>query len=235
MTGMAHEVAGATTMSSSADRSMMLPPTEHRRTTSSSALYVFNTPRSLLLPHDAKSADEQFLHPLAADKAAGIMGGASGSNSLARAVDAFDEEDEAGIMLLCGTIVHAADLSSQTLPFELATPWGRRIAQEFISQGEKEKAAGLKVTTPIWKDDKSFYAGQSFFCRTFVIPLWKAVCAVMPELNARVEILEANKKRYDEMVIELSSSASKPSSPRPPMEGVKVSPTAASSGANKST
>lgn len=158
----------------------------HRRSTSSSGAYVFDPPRPFV--RGGLDAESQFA-------------------SESPAVDAFDPEDDAGILLLCGSIVHAADLSSQTLPFDLATPWGRAISREFLAQADVERSLGLKESVPIWRDDRSFYAGQSFFCRQLVLPLWKAVGGFMPEIAPRIANIEANRRRYDEIVTGLARAA----------------------------
>lgn len=43
-------------------------------------------------------------------------------------------------------VVHAADISNGSRPFEIAKRWGERIFKEFFSQGDKEKALGLEVS-----------------------------------------------------------------------------------------
>jgi high affinity cAMP-specific and IBMX-insensitive 3',5'-cyclic phosphodiesterase 8 len=164
------------------------PELGHRRSTSSSGAYVFDAPRALLRPGEG-TVEAQL----------------ASAAPHALAVDAFDPDDEVGRLLFCGAVVHAADLSSQTLPMDLAVPWGRRIAAEFLAQGRLEQERGLKVSVPLWTDDKSFFAGQSYFCRQIVAPLWKAVACVMPEMAVRVDNVERNRVEYDKVVERLAT------------------------------
>lgn len=44
------------------------------------------------------------------------------------------------------SLVHAADISNPTRPFDVAQLWSQRIVSEFFQQGDKEKALGVEVT-----------------------------------------------------------------------------------------
>ncbi len=112
-------------------------------------------------------------------------------------IAAFDAEDLEARLMLCETIVHTADLSSQTFPFHLAETWGRRLSEEFKNQARLEAEAGVKVSVPVFSSDVDFYKSQLFFCKKILLPLFVPVAELMPELQDRLDTLLSNCEEYD--------------------------------------
>lgn len=112
-------------------------------------------------------------------------------------IAAFDAEDLEARLMLCETIVHTADLSSQTFPFHLAESWGKRLSEEFKNQARLEAEAGVKVTVPVFSSDVDFYKSQLFFCKKILLPLFVPVAELMPELQDRLDTLLSNCEEYD--------------------------------------
>ena len=47
---------------------------------------------------------------------------------------------------LLRAVVHAADISNPTKPFNIAMKWSERIIKEFFAQGDKERELGFPIT-----------------------------------------------------------------------------------------
>jgi len=122
------------------------------------------------------------------------------------AFDAFFEKPE-GKSLLVRSIVHASDLSGQTLKIEFAEDWGRRITAEFSAQAEVERSMGLTVSVPVCNSEADFCKSQVFFIRQIVLPLWRGLAELLPELHVRVDALEHNVEHYEKAVKKLSGTA----------------------------
>lgn len=108
--------------------------------------------------------------------------------------------NESGKLLLCKSMLHAADLSGQTLPMSLASDWGRRVVREFSLQAKVEAEHALPPTVPVITNELEFYKSQTFFIGKIVAPLWRAIVVVMPELKERCDNMEANKRAYEIMI-----------------------------------
>lgn len=109
-----------------------------------------------------------------------------------------------GKSLLVRTIVHAADLSSQTLKQEFAEDWGRRITEEFTAQAGVERLKNLPVSVPVCNTELEFYKSQVFFIRQIALPLWRGVAELLPETAVRVDGLIRNADAYESKAKRLS-------------------------------
>lgn len=72
----------------------------------------------------------------------------------------------------CLACTCSADLSGQVLETPLALEWGRRILEEFRTQGELEAAADLPVTTLVSNDLETTAKGQHFFVARVRVYVW---------------------------------------------------------------
>lgn len=96
--------------------------------------------------------------------------------------NAFNAAIDADRQMFVNTIVHAADLSAQTLSTRIAVQWELRISQEFMQQAEKERAAGIPVAPfmqslndPCVRNDQ-----QVKFIDFVLSPWWQPVSALFP-------------------------------------------------------
>lgn len=96
--------------------------------------------------------------------------------------------------LMLKLIIHAADLSGQALPLEIARQWGSRIIQEFRSQAEKEKSLGLSVA-PFMENlttERNTTNLQVNFINFVLLPLWRPWTDSMTNLAFYLDSLETN-------------------------------------------
>ena len=113
----------------------------------------------------------------------------------------FDVSSQTSRRELMKCMAHAADISSQQLPFELAKVWSDRCIAEFINQAEEEKLNGYPVT-PFMTDldtKEQQCRAQMGFITHVVSPLWSAVAVCFPAVLERCDQLKQNHDQYAEM------------------------------------
>ncbi len=85
-------------------------------------------------------------------------------------INLWDEKD-----ILLQLILHTADISNPFRVPRLATLWGELVTQEFIQQGDKERALGMQVTPTCDKDIVVVSTSQLRFAKWFVkVCGWRA-------------------------------------------------------------
>mgnify|MGYP002385948493 CR=1 FL=1 len=106
-------------------------------------------------------------------------------------------------------LLHAADLSGQVTSWPVASAWSDRIVLEFRSQAQMEVAAGVPYTQHMHNIDTAADCAelQSGFCDYVLAPMWRALADVFPALSVRVAVLEANSRRYKEIIAEERAAA----------------------------
>jgi hypothetical protein len=126
----------------------------------------------------------------------------------------FDVTSTSSRRDLVGHIVHAADLSGQALPLELAKVWGDRCLAEFIHQAKQEKLNGYPVTEfmAALETDLQCTRAQVGFVGNIVLPLWTALSTCYPALALRCCQAQSNHDYYAHRIqLEMASQESKES------------------------
>ena len=91
-------------------------------------------------------------------------------------------------------MVHAADVSTQTRPFDVAVEWTILLFEEFFHQGDMEKEQGMTVSFLCDRETTQIAQSQPGFVNFILAPLFATVSEVMPELKQ----LEINAKENAE-------------------------------------
>ncbi|EGR33315.1 hypothetical protein IMG5_056380, partial [Ichthyophthirius multifiliis] len=83
-------------------------------------------------------------------------------------------ESENDKKLMCGFIVHVADLTGPTKKFELAKQWSLRICEEFTLQVQDEQKLGIPVTSYLLGLDQLEIISkqESNFYKIIILPLY---------------------------------------------------------------
>ena len=102
-----------------------------------------------------------------------------------------------GILLLCRVLVHGADLSNPTKPFQEAQAWARRVRKEFNAQIEVELSKDLPVLPFFAPDDYSMSKNEISFGTFVCLPMWKLVGDVLPELAFLAKRIEKNISEWE--------------------------------------
>jgi hypothetical protein len=115
--------------------------------------------------------------------------------------------DDTHRIFVLDAIVHLADLSGPTKPWELSKTWSARVLKEFYEQGDQERALGIPME-PLNDGSKVNVAkGQKGFISYVVAPLWAIWedfhLAGFPEDRAKcipVQNMEDNVAKWEAMI-----------------------------------
>ena len=95
-------------------------------------------------------------------------------------------------------MLHACDISAQSLPFHEAELWTTAVCAEFTAEVRKCDLGGLPAAPHMrgLDDLRKQMSLQVNFIDYLVLPLWTHVAILMPSLAPRVKQLHANKAEY---------------------------------------
>lgn len=84
--------------------------------------------------------------------------------------------------VLCKILLHAADLSTPTRPFQVAKQWSSRICDEMNKQADAEAKLGLDVAPYMrTKDEATMAKNESNFTAFMVVPMWDFLVVLYPQ------------------------------------------------------
>lgn len=95
--------------------------------------------------------------------------------------------------------LHAADLSAMTKKRPLMFKWSKRILNEFWVQGDEERKRGMEISPCCNREDETrkICGGQVFFARQIVLPLWKQLNHLLPDLAEALQQCAENADLWD--------------------------------------
>ena len=97
-------------------------------------------------------------------------------------------------------MTHCADLNNPLLEYDNYIVWSKLIVMEFADQTFSEEKAGVPVTAFFkYSGELGFYKSQKFFLGVIIMPLYKEICDLMPELKF-VDSLNANLAVLDQKI-----------------------------------
>ena len=96
------------------------------------------------------------------------------------------------------TLIHMADISNPTKPFEIYSIWAERVMNEFYLQGDKEKELGLPVSFLCDRDTTTIPQGQLGFIEGVVSHFFSTINEIFPGLQFCIDNLNKNKKKFKE-------------------------------------
>ncbi|EGR27193.1 hypothetical protein IMG5_200380 [Ichthyophthirius multifiliis] len=114
-------------------------------------------------------------------------------------------KNEADKKLMCGFVVHVADLTGPTKINDLSKEWSFRICREFTQQVEEEKKLGIPVTPYLLGlDQLEIIAKQeSNFSKVIVLPLYNVfIKFVGEEYKFMITNCENNIKEWEKIQIQ---------------------------------
>ena len=80
--------------------------------------------------------------------------------------------------------IHAADISQQCRPFDVAVQWTYLLFEEFFEQGDMEKEAGLSISMLCDRAQTSVVDSQPGFINFVVMPLYQVISNITPLINS---------------------------------------------------
>ena len=96
------------------------------------------------------------------------------------------------------TLIHMADISNPTKPFEIYSIWAERVMNEFYLQGDKEKELGLPVSFLCDRDTTTIPQGQLGFIEGVVSHFFSTINEIFPGLQFCIDNLNENNKKFKE-------------------------------------
>jgi hypothetical protein len=112
--------------------------------------------------------------------------------------------DQPNVLLLCKTLVHAADLSNPVRRFPVTRRWAELIATEFNAQVSKEEELGLPILGfMVSKDLKMICKNEMGFSSFVVAPMWRCLETILPELHFLVTQMDANQAEWKAIIDKL--------------------------------
>jgi hypothetical protein len=96
--------------------------------------------------------------------------------------------------------LHCADISNPYKPHDICARWADLVSQEFFSQGDKERAAGIDVSPMMDRDSSNLFNMQMGFIEFVVSPLINSklsilcnVFVVLTCVNRRCDTISSSK------------------------------------------
>ena len=79
--------------------------------------------------------------------------------------------------------MHSCDLSQFTRSFELCHQWTYLLFEEFFAQGDLEKKNNLPVSFLCDRETVNVAESQPGFANFVVLPLYKALVEIVPDMQ----------------------------------------------------
>lgn len=109
-----------------------------------------------------------------------IKGGTNAMRLIDHSTAAKEFDSKQQLMEIC---MHAADVSTQCRPFEIAHEWTYLLFEEFFNQGDLEKHLDLPVSFLCDRETTAIAQSQPGFVNFIVAPLFTTLCDLMPNLK----------------------------------------------------
>ena len=94
-------------------------------------------------------------------------------------------------------LIHSADISNPTKPFDIYFRWAKLVVSEFYNQGDKEKELGLVCSCDRNKTD--IYTSQLGFINYIEMPFFTFFADLFKKLKFYFDTLNSNKNKLIEM------------------------------------
>lgn len=102
--------------------------------------------------------------------------------------------------ILLEITVHAADVSTQVRPFDIACKWTWLLFEEFFDQGDKEKIENLPISFLCDRTTTQISKSQPGFMNFIVIPLFQTISNLMPTMKQLEINAKENKQNWQDKV-----------------------------------
>lgn len=95
-------------------------------------------------------------------------------------------------------LMKAADISNEARPFSVSKVWADALMTEYFAQSDLEKARQLPVTPFMDRDKVQVPQTQVNFIDSFLLPTFRLLTKIAPELQPFVDNIQENRKRWSE-------------------------------------
>ena len=94
-------------------------------------------------------------------------------------------------------LIHSADISNPTKPFDIYFKWAKLVVNEFYDQGDKEKKLGMNCSCD--RNKVTIYQSQLGFINFIEIPFFSLFAEIFPKLKFYNDQLISNKNKLISM------------------------------------
>lgn len=116
--------------------------------------------------------------------------------------------DDGAMDVLRALVLHSADISNPTKPFELCRRWSHRCLQEFFLQGDAERRLGLPVSPMRSRTSTNVPGSQLGFIQFMVQPTFGSLVELLPKAQVCLFELRMNQSFWAES--QLNNSTGEP-------------------------
>jgi len=109
----------------------------------------------------------------------------------------FDKKENKEFMIT--QLVHFADISNGTKPFNIYKRWVDLLFNEFFKQGDNEKSLGIPISMLCDREKTFIPESQVFFISFITYDFTKAFTKIFPKFEILIETLETNKKIWENL------------------------------------
>ena len=102
-----------------------------------------------------------------------------------------DKDDNKNYQNYMNLLIHSADISNPTKPFEIYFKWAKLVVNEFYDQGDKEKELGLVCSCD--RNKTTIYQSQLGFINFIEIPYFSLFAEMFKKLKFYYDALISNK------------------------------------------
>lgn len=104
---------------------------------------------------------------------------------------------------LINLIIHASDISNPAKKFDgIYNEWTKRVMEEFFNEGDLEKEEGLPVNFLCDRENTFIPKAQIGFIVSIVLPTFKMIEMVAPEIKPYLDNMAENEKIWKEKIAE---------------------------------
>eukprot|EP00727_Mastigamoeba_balamuthi_P010157 m51a1_g5764 putative 3 -cyclic-nucleotide phosphodiesterase (855) ;mRNA; f:1228866-1232219 len=112
----------------------------------------------------------------------------------------LQSSSKADRLLIMQMFLKMADVSNPTRPWEMSKRWAERVMEEFYSQGDRERAEGLKLSPFMDRTTTDTAKCQTAFIKFVVLPMAESLAHVNPGLSKTlVSFTTFNAKKWSGM------------------------------------
>ncbi|ORZ11523.1 hypothetical protein BCR42DRAFT_440547 [Absidia repens] len=99
-------------------------------------------------------------------------------------------------LILCQTLLHAADISNPLRPWPICYIWSQRVCTEFFHQGDMERMNGLPNSPNMDRQKTNQLTVGLQFSDYVVSPYFEIFAALFPKADTLLELLKSNRLRW---------------------------------------
>lgn len=102
--------------------------------------------------------------------------------------------------LALALLLHAADISNPSRPWEICRRWTNLVMEEFWTQGDKERTLGIPITYMMDRYSVNIAKSQVGFIDVIVAPVFAAFKEILPKFEGPCQSLQSNKEAWSRKV-----------------------------------